>query len=911
MFSEAHILARLSRMNELLEQSQKVARIGSWEWIAGEEKVLWTNEMFALLELNPPTDNCILLEAAYGFIHSNDADRVRKIHSEQDTATHREFDYTWVTSSGTHIRVHCWFERFFDEQGNLLKVRGTCQDITPFRKIEEEYDRQHEMLHRAEETAKMGSWKYNFASQQVYFSDNLYELFGIEKKENETDIARMFEPIMEEDAQQIMSVYQQTIADGNERSINFRLMRDGQIRYFNSNGKIAFNKLGEKIIVGNVQDITEQHLLQKKLEAQNDFIQKLIDSSVNAVSVLDRQKKYVLWNKCCEEMHGLKMEEVIDKTSKQIFNDPELDWLEAATEKAFQGETIRKHSFRYVNGKYYEAHLIPLKSQTEEIENVLILMHETTELIELNEKLRHQMEFAEALVDHSEACIFVFDRDFHLITWNKKCTESYKLSKDEVIGKTVEEIFPNADLSEVTRRLETALQGETIHYPEISSHIVDKYFDSYVIPIKDKNGSVASVLVVLNDITDIINISKRAKEANRLLEQKKSELAERTYFLETVLDASGDYIGAYDKDLKLIEINKASLRRYQYKKEDAIGKSVYELFPGIEGTLQLDNIKQALTGVPIRDYEFQSLKGEKFFVASAIPLKDKNGEVFAALAIGHEITEMKKAALEMEQLNNLLGTKNHELNRINSELASFSYVASHDLQEPLRKIQAFISLILAKDFSNLSVNAQDYFKRIQASANRMQQMIDGLLSFSRTNSAAKNFEEKKLNLIFTKLLRELQDEILQKQAIIQVDTEQQLQVIPHQFEQMLQHILSNALKFQKEGNQPEIHIRSSIVAGKEIEGEVAQRDSDYCKISISDNGVGFDMENVEKIFQMFQRLHGKSEFSGTGIGLSICRRIAQNHNGFITAESEPDKGSTFHVFIPLVQPATQSFPQQY
>lgn len=252
----------------------------------------------------------------------------------------------------------------------------------------------------------------------------------------------------------------------------------------------------------------------------------------------------------------------------------------------------------------------------------------------------------------------------------------------------------------------------------------------------------------------------------------------------------------------------------------------------------------------------------------------------------------------LEELNDELKMKNKELDRINTELTSFSYVAGHDLQEPLRKIQAFVSLILAKDAGRISESSQEHFNRIQKAAGQMQQMIDGLLTYSRANTNSRNFETVNLESLFSKIISKFWEEIQKSKAIVEIKNTLMLRIIPNQLEQLLAQLISNALKFQKEGSRPHIIINSTAVSGYEITGEVVQRNKTYICISVADNGIGFDMGHLETIFQLFNRLHGKTEFSGAGTGLAICRRIAQNHNGFISAESEQGKGSVFKVYIP-------------
>ena len=899
MLSETHITGSMSKTMELIEQIQKTARIGAWEWTAGEDTVFCTGEMIHLLERSQIDSGMVPFEEMRKHIFPDDLGKVQKLLEGNAEKEITELDHRWITTTGKILDMRCWYQCYFDEARKLQKICATCQNISM---IKDEHERVNDMLQQAEETASLGSWKYNLVTKHVYYSDSLFHLFGYRNKEFENDINRIFEHIVPEDVPKIYETYKKTVADGKRRSADFRLKKkDGPIRYFTSNGKIAYNRRGEKIIVGTVQDITEQHLLNKKLEEQNDFVQKLIDSSVNGVQVLDESKRYILWNKKSEEIYGFANDLVIGKTIKEVFKGRDTSWLESAIDKVLAGERVKISECTAITpGKVHELHLLPIKNAEGKIQ-VFVLIHDITELKELNNELKHQKEFAEAMIDHSQSAIFVFDKDLRYKAWNKKSEQFYGKTKEEVIGKTMSETFPDADMSVAEGRLRQTLQGVFFHLPSERSKVLNKYYDSYLVPMKNEQDEVISILCMLNDVTEIINASNTVKEANRLLEQKKDELAERTYFLETLLDASIDDILAFDKNMRLIEINKSALNRYGLAKENALGKTIYELFPGIEGSTQLEALKQALNGTAVMDLKFTSQKGDKFFNSSQIPLRNKKNEIFSVLTIAHDITEIKQAVQKLSDLNNQLEAKNNDLNRINSELASFSYIASHDLQEPLRKIQAFISLIQAKDFKNLSENAQDYFKRIQASANRMQQMIDGLLSFSRTNTTPKNFETIDLNETVKKINTLLQNDITEKNATIEIGQLHHLSVIPHQFEQLLEHLVGNALKFQKPDTTPHIQVSSDIVSGKDIEGEVAQRNKEYCKISIKDNGVGFETENAEKIFQMFHRLHGKSEYPGTGIGLAICRRIAQNHNGFIIAHGEVGKGATFNIFIPLEQ----------
>jgi light-regulated signal transduction histidine kinase (bacteriophytochrome) len=264
-----------------------------------------------------------------------------------------------------------------------------------------------------------------------------------------------------------------------------------------------------------------------------------------------------------------------------------------------------------------------------------------------------------------------------------------------------------------------------------------------------------------------------------------------------------------------------------------------------------------------------------------------------------DLTEKKKQQRLLEKYQEDLETKNHELAQSNAELASFSYIASHDLQEPLRKIQTFSDRILGKTNGLLSSEIKDYFHRILGATGQMQNLIISLLNYSRINSSEMVFETADLYGEIKKIKNNLAEVIEETNAVVECAPLIMLQVIPVQFRQLITNIILNALKYRREDVSPVVKITGGIVAANELRGLPAVQGAGYYKINISDNGIGFEQEYAEKIFELFQRLHSKSEYEGTGIGLAICKKIVQNHKGFIRAESTPGTGSTFTIYLPL------------
>lgn len=271
----------------------------------------------------------------------------------------------------------------------------------------------------------------------------------------------------------------------------------------------------------------------------------------------------------------------------------------------------------------------------------------------------------------------------------------------------------------------------------------------------------------------------------------------------------------------------------------------------------------------------------------------------AFVKINRDLDEMRESKELLELAQKIVEDRNDELEISNKELQAFNYVASHDLQEPLRKIQTFISRLMEKDLPSLSSNGQQYVIKIKESSERMRGLIDDLLQFSRTNKSEKVFEETDFNELLENSKQELAQIIETKKAIIKSDQLPTTSAIPFQIQQLFTNLINNSLKYSRDNIAPVITIDSTIIYADE---EVLLSKNDktkYHKITFTDNGIGFDNEYDEKIFDLFNRLHNKDEYTGTGIGLSICKKIADNHKGYIFAYGKINEGATFTIYFPF------------
>ncbi|HET7896751.1 MAG TPA: ATP-binding protein, partial [Flavisolibacter sp.] len=286
---------------------------------------------------------------------------------------------------------------------------------------------------------------------------------------------------------------------------------------------------------------------------------------------------------------------------------------------------------------------------------------------------------------------------------------------------------------------------------------------------------------------------------------------------------------------------------------------------------------------------YQSQLADAYFENFFIPLRDKDDAVDRILLIGHDITGIMKANEKLRQLN-------AELEKSNRDLEQFAYVASHDLQEPLRKIMTFSDLS-EKNVHNPEIQKR-YLQKIHLSAGRMTELIKAVLNYSRLSGTGVAFTPVDLNLVVEQIKTDLELYIEEKSAIIQNDQLPVISGIPLQLSQLFLNLFTNSLKFTE--RRPEITICVQPALPEERnQFNFPLKETDYLRIAFSDNGIGFDTKYAERIFSIFQRLHTADSYAGTGIGLALCKKILENHSGVIGVESEPGKGTTFYLFLPF------------
>jgi PAS domain S-box-containing protein len=365
--------------------------------------------------------------------------------------------------------------------------------------------------------------------------------------------------------------------------------------------------------------------------------------------------------------------------------------------------------------------------------------------------------------------------------------------------------------------------------------------------------------------------------------------------LAAIVESSSDAIMGNTLDGAIFAWNPGAEKLFGYSARDAIGQPLSIVVPADRIHEVPEILERIARSESTENYETVRLnrEGKQIDVSITVsPIKDGGGAVIGASTIARDITEQKKAEAQLKALAT-------DLTHSNRELQDFASVASHDLQEPLRKIQTFADDLAENSISTLSDESRDTLKRIQNAAGRMQRLINDLLSLSRITSRAQPFVQVDLNNVLREVLTDLEVRINETGGRVDLSGIPTIEAEPLQMRQLFQNLVGNALKFNSPGRPPIVTVHGELIGGEErLAGTSEAQAQQLCQITFEDNGIGFDEKYVDRIFAMFQRLHGRKEYEGTGMGLAICRRIAERHGGDIKAQSILGTGSTFTVTIP-------------
>lgn len=499
--------------------------------------------------------------------------------------------------------------------------------------------------------------------------------------------------------------------------------------------------------------------------------------------------------------------------------------------------------------------------------------------------------------------MFMITPQGHLNSWNTGIKKILGYKEQEFVGQHCSLIFTDADKQKSLPQLElqTAL---TTGKAEVTRTYKRKdgvlfFAESVTTPIRNNDGEVVGFTTILKDLS-----AKKISEQQLKDAQESSDRQKRLY--ETVTGNTPDLMYVFDLDYKFIYANEALLTMWGKPKEEAIGKRLlengYEPWHAEMHEREIDQVvatKQSIRG----EVSFpHAVLGKRVYDYIFTPVINEKGEVEAVAGTTRDITELKRAEATLkesgERLEALVNERTKQLQRSNEDLRRFAHVASHDLKEPVRKIRTFTSRLDEEFHNDLAPQALLYLSKIEKSAERMYSMIDGVLSYSTFSSSQKKEESVDLYKLLLTIQSDLELVIAQKSAVVEVGELPKISGSPVLLYQLFYNLINNALKFSRTDPSPKIQVALSNEKEKHmLVAKESPKDSSIY-LTVEDNGIGFDEEDAEKIFQIFSRLNSKDKYEGTGLGLALCKNIVERHGGAIRASGERGVGARFIIRLP-------------
>ncbi len=580
--------------------------------------------------------------------------------------------------------------------------------------------------------------------------------------------------------------------------------------------------------------------------------------------------------------------------SQQIFEQLHQVYITGETFSATNQKVDLEYDGIMVS-KYFSYHFTPLKDENDKVFGIMNTASEVTDLIVALQTLERTEQRLRMATEVAEIACWEYLSD----SLEMECDANMK----RIFGYEPDHVLMN---SEIQNQIHPDDYESVIKAHEDSKATGFFAFETRIIQASGEIRWVFStgkvILNVSGDFEKIVGITQDITE-EKIQRQITIESARK---FKSMSDILPQLIWTADPEGKINYANKSFQKYLGKNKSSLIAESWEDWIHTADLEQTLKEWKRTLQNKNHFNIEhrIKNVEGNyRWHITRAIPELDVFDNVREWVGSSTDIHTQKTftTVLENEVADRTseLEIKNSELEQKNQALQSFAYISSHDLQEPLRKIQTFSALVLDKEYQNLSPSGQDYIHRISKSVIRMQVLIDDLLSYSRTISQPELFEMTVTQDIINNVLEDLQIAIQEKKAEILIDANCIAEMIPFQISQIFQNLISNSLKFARINVDPVIEINCCIKKSKEINFIKTPSYSQYLYVSYKDNGIGFESQYASKIFELFQQLNSKEAYKGTGIGLSIVKKIVEIHGGEIQVQSEPNKGVHFQFYFPV------------
>mgnify|MGYP001014786490 CR=1 FL=1 len=910
----------------------QAAGMGVWKMDLPSKTFFWDQQCAKLfrIQLSPATTLYDFLSV----VHKEDVESVSDAFDAIfETQEDSPFDVTFRFH--THLPTARWIRLIGstgrNEIGAITFVEGVAQDITTEKHKQNRAETNEQKLDRLIQRAPFAIAVYETKDLVVdIVNPAMLKAWG-----KESDILGMplKDVFADVDDNPLLDLLHEVFESGIPYSASER-----EVKVYKNSGVVThwFNLTFEPLmdndgkvyaILNMAADVTEKVKSRKSLEAhQQQLLASFEEAPVGIAMLSANGLVFEMANHFCLKLIGRTAEQVIGKSMEEAM--PELkgqgfDILFAEVIKTgtpFIAPEVSAFVLRNNNLEqiYVAINFQPQYDLNGEVVRILVVANDITQQVAARKIVEQSEQKLRTVISSAPAAMALFvGPDLRIDLFNSAFQDLTGKDQD-ITGLKLRELMPELINQPYMKIMEEVFSTGKLHQSYGAPAFIESkgqtkygYYNFSNTPLKDDNGNVYAVLSITIDVTEEIVAKQKIAEAEEYL-RGAVELAQMATWSFDVKQKSvvlsdrlRDWLGLEDEPVDPLDLYLQLPTKYQHLVRKALKAVLKE---GSTGLYQFEHplINKKTGQARIIHAQARVISNPdgspNLLIGSALDVTEHRQLQFNLERQVKERTEELLASnKELAASNNDLAMVNNLLTRSNQNLEQFAYIASHDLQEPLRKIRQFGDLLRQElnDTSNLS---SLYIERMQSAATRMSKLIKDLLAFARISSNNDETKVVKLDDVIMQVLNDLELSIQETNASIELNPMPTIRGDKGQLGQLFMNLISNAIKFHRPGVSPHIVISASVVERIALPARISPTLSvpEYHLIEVIDNGIGFDEKYTERIFQVFQRLHGKSEFSGTGIGLAICEKVVVHHGGAISAKSVEGEGSTFQVYFPIL-----------
>ncbi len=832
---------------------------------------------------------------------------------------------------------------FFNRLGLTAKPEYSilaAQDITNIKEAQEKLQGSEERIRLATKASGVGVWEWNVITNKIRWDAEMFRIYGIAPTaDGLIEYSTWSNAVAPEDLAAQEKMLQDTVKNVGTSNRSFKISRanDGIQCFIEAIETVRLNAVGQaEWVVGTNLDVTEQKQASK-------YARSLIEASLDPLVTISVSGKILDVNEASVKVTGVPREKLIDTDFSNYFTEPTnaQEGYRQVFEKGFVEDyplTI-KHKNGNLTDVLYNASIY--KDDNGNVLGVFAAARDVTEQ-------KQSSQYARSLIEASLDPLVTISAAGKILDVNAASVKVTGVPREKLIDTDFSNYFTEPQRAQEGYQ-QVFEKGFVADYPLTIKHkngnLTDVLYNASV--YKDDKGNVLGVFAAARDVTEqkkssqyarslieasldplvtisadgkILDVNEASIKVTGIAREKLIDTDFSNYFTEPVKAQEGyrqvfekGFVADYPLTIKHKNGNLTDVlyNASVYKDDKGNVLGVFAAARDVTEQTWAKDLRIANKELAFQNEEKEKRAQELSLANKKLAFENEEKEkraaelIIANKELAFQNEEKEKRAAELVVANNELAFQNDEKEKraaelvvANKELLAFTYISSHDLQEPLRKIQTFVTIILENEAANLSENGKYNFERMQLAARRMQQLIDDLLAFSRINTTELVFENIALNSIVDEVKNELKDTIQEKKAIVEYSELGSANIIAFQFRQLVYNLISNALKFSSPDRTPHIIIKNKIVLGSNSNIESLSPQKKYAHITFKDNGIGFETQFNERIFEVFQKLHGKEIYAGTGIGLAIVKKIIENHGGTIVATSELNNSAQFDIYIP-------------